>query len=147
MMKKIVLVVLAAALFMGIGIQNASAAAKKVQSSASTSGSSEDYSIKKGTFGFGVDTSTDMFIHGKYFVMNDLAIVAGFGLGIKGADDKGTDVAIGGGARKYFKAGDLAPFVGGFLTYASTKDSNVKDLGIFAEGGAEYFRPVITASG
>ncbi len=122
-MKKIVMVVMAAALLMGIGIQNASA----------------DNGLKQGTFGFGVDTSTDLFIHGKYLVLNDLAILGGFGLGIKGSDDKGTDVAIGAGVRKYLKVADFAPFVGGFITYASNQDANVKDLQVAAEAGAEYF--------
>jgi hypothetical protein len=136
-MKKFVLVVLVAALFLGIGIQNASAAtgAKKVVSAPP----SEEYSLKRGTFGFGVDTGSDMFVNGRYLVMDDLAILVGFGLGIKGADAKGTDIGIGAGVRKYFKINELAPFVGGAVVYSSTNDSNVKRLGVLVQGGAEYF--------
>lgn len=122
-MKKFVLSVFAAALFLGIGIQNASA----------------DNGLKKGNFALGVDTGTDMIIHGKYFLATDLALTAGLGFGIKGGDAKGTDIAIEVGARKYMAVADFAPFLGGVLSYASTKDSNLTDFALYAEGGAEYF--------
>jgi hypothetical protein len=122
-MKKFVLATLAAALFMGIGIQNASAA----------------NSLTQGTFGLNVEVNSTPMISGKYMLANDLAILAGFGLGIRGADDKGTDILIGVGAHKYLKVADFAPFVGGRIGYASTKDSNVKSFIIQAEGGAEAF--------
>lgn len=122
-MKKFVLVVLAAALFLGIGIQNASA----------------DNGLKQGTFALGVDTSPDMIIHGKYFLANDLAITGGIGLGIKGGDADGTDIAIEAGVRKYLKVADFAPFIGGVLSFVNTNDSNTTDFALYAEGGAEYF--------
>ena len=122
-MKKFVLVVLAAALFLGIGIQNASA----------------ENGLKQGTFALGVDTNPDMVIHGKYLLANDLAITAGIGLGIKGGDANGTDIAIEAGLRKYLKVADFAPFVGGVISFASTNDSNTTDFALYAEGGAEYF--------
>ncbi len=122
-MKKFVLVVLAAAMFVGIGIQDASA----------------ENGLKKGTFALGVDTSPNMIIHGKYLLASDLALTAGLGLGIKGGDAKGTDIAIEVGVRKYLMVADFAPFVGGVLSYASTKDSNLTDFALYAEGGAEYF--------
>lgn len=117
------MVVLAAALFLGIGIKNASA----------------NNGLKTGTFALGVDTSADMMIHGKYLLANDLAILGGFGLGIKGGDAKGTDIGLEAGVRKYLKVADFAPFIGGVISFASTKDSNNKDFALYAEGGAEYF--------
>ena len=131
-MKKFVLVVLAAAFFLGIGIQNASA----------------DNGLKQGTFGLGVDTASisfngtknsNMIIHGKYLLANDLALTGGLGLVVHGADDNGTDIGIEVGVRKYLKVADFAPFVGGVLAYTSSNDSNMTDFALYAEGGAEYF--------
>ena len=122
-MKKIVLVVLAAALCMGIGVQNASA----------------DNSLKQGNFSLGVTTATDNLIFGKYMVTNDLAIGGGFGLNVLGGDAKGTDISLAAGVRKFIKVADFAPFFGGVLGYAVTNDSNNSTISISAEGGAEYF--------
>jgi len=122
-MKKFVLVVLAAALFLGIGIQNASA----------------DNGLKQGTFALGVSTDPDMVIHGKYLLANDLAITGGLGFGLKGGDAEGTDIAVEAGVRKYLKVADFAPFVGGVLSFSSTNDSNTTGFALYAEGGAEYF--------
>ena len=98
--------------------------------------------MKEGTIGFNVDTinSNDSFvISGKYFVLKDIAVLAGFGFGAKGGDAKGTDLGIGVGARKYLKTGDFAPFAGGSIFYSNTKDGNQKDMNIMGEFGAEYF--------
>jgi hypothetical protein len=122
-MKKVALVVLAAAMFLGVGIQNASA----------------ENSLSAGKMSFGVTTSSDTLLMGKYMVMNDVAVLVGLGVGVHGGDDKGTDITFHGGARKYFKVADFAPFAGAALEYATTQDSNVTDFAIFAEGGAEYF--------
>jgi hypothetical protein len=122
-MKKFVLVVLAAALFLGIGIQNASA----------------DNGLKQGTFALGVSTDTDMVLRGKYLLASDLALTGGLGLVVNGRDNKGTDIALEAGVRKYLKVADFAPFVGGVIGIASTNDSNTTDFALYAEGGAEYF--------
>jgi hypothetical protein len=122
-MKRMVIVVLAMVLMMGIGIGNASAA----------------NSLEAGTVGINITTSDDMLISGKVFVANSVAVLAGLGFGAKGGDAKGTDFAVLVGARKYFGNADFVPFVGGRVEYRSTNDSCEKDLSVAAEGGAEYF--------
>lgn len=125
-MKKFLIVVVALAMVMGIGIASASAA----------------NSLKEGTIGFNVDAlnSNDIFvITGKYFILKDVAVLAGFGFGAKGGDAKGTDLGISVGARKYLKIDDFAPFAGGSFFYSNTKDGDQKDMSIMAEFGAEYF--------
>jgi hypothetical protein len=122
--KKFVLVVLAAALFLGIGIKNASA----------------DNSLKTGNVSLGITTGTDSLVYGKYMLANDLAIDGGLGFGIHTADDKrDTDINFEVGVRKYLKVADFAPFVGGVLSYDIANDGDEKTFGIFAVGGAEYF--------
>ncbi len=82
----------------------------------------------------------DLFIvQGKYFMQDDLAILAGLGIGIKGGDANGTDIGFRIGARKYMKNADFAPFFGGYFGYSSTNDSNYKIMQIMGEFGAEYF--------
>lgn len=96
-------------------------------------------SLNTGTFGFNVNTNDNFIINGKYFVAKDLAVLGGLGIRVAGGDAKGTDLGFIAGVRKYLKTDDFAPFVGGRFTYASTKDSNIVDLGLVAEAGAEYF--------
>ncbi len=122
-MKRTVVIALALVMMMGIGIGNASAA----------------NSLKAGTIGLNFDVNNDFMITGKYLILKDLAVLAGFGFGAKGGDAKGTDVAVLGGVRKYLKTDDFAPFVGGGIAYRSTQDSAQKDLAVMAEAGAEYF--------
>jgi hypothetical protein len=125
-MKKIVIVAVVMAMVLGIGIGGASAA----------------NSLQQGTIGFNinaVNSSNDFVITGKYFVLKDLAVLAGFGFGIKGGDAEGTDFGIGAGIRKYLKTDDFAPFVGGSIFYTTTQDGDREDLSILAEFGAEYF--------
>jgi len=125
-MKNILIVVVVMAMVMGIGVGSASAA----------------NSLQQGTIGFNinaVNNNDNFVITGKYFVLKDLAVLAGFGFGAKGGDASGTDFGIGAGLRKYLKTDDFAPFVGGSLFYSTTKDGNQKDFSIIAEFGAEYF--------
>jgi hypothetical protein len=83
---------------------------------------------------------SDLYIiQGKYFLQNDLALLGGVGIGINGGDANGTDFGIRAGARKYLKTADFAPFVGGFLGYSATHDSDIKITKIIGEFGAEYF--------
>ena len=96
-------------------------------------------SMNTGTMGFNVNTSDNTMINGKYFIAKDMAVLGGFGLGINGGDAKGTDIELLAGVRKYMKTDDFAPFMGGRFEYSSTQDSNVKNLSILAEAGAEYF--------
>jgi hypothetical protein len=96
-------------------------------------------SLKRGSAGLNVTVNDDFVLSGKYFVMKDLAVLAGFGVGAKGGDAKGTDFGIGGGVRKYLSMEDFAPFVGGSAFYGSTLDGDQKDWNIMGEFGAEYF--------
>jgi hypothetical protein len=121
--KRIILALLAAALFLGIGIQNASA----------------ENSLRRGTIGLGIDTSSDFFIRGKYLLESDVALTGGFGLGFNGGDSSGTDIAIGAGVRKYLRVTDFAPFIGGFAQVSSLNDPDIEKFAILAEAGAEYF--------
>ncbi len=123
-MKRLVIVALSVALILGIGIGTAAAATT---------------SLKQGTMGLSVDVNNDFVMEGRFFVQNDLAILADFGFGIKGDDGEGTDIGLGAGIRKYLRTEDLAPFVGGTVFYSSTQDGNVKNLAILGMFGAEYF--------
>lgn len=96
-------------------------------------------SLHLGAMGLNLSTQNSFLINGKYFIEKDTAILGGFGLGIKGGDAKGTDIGFLVGMRKYLKTSDFAPFIGGRFQYATTQDSNVTDIVIAAEAGAEYF--------
>ncbi len=122
-MKRVIIAAAAAVLILGIGIGSASAA----------------NSLKRGEVGMSVDVNNDFVLGGRYFILNDLAVIGQFGFGIKGEDGEGTDIGIGGGVRKYLKNDDLAPFVGGSIFYRSTQDGDVKNLAVLGEFGAEYF--------
>lgn len=123
MVKRIVLALIAAAIFLGIGIQNASA----------------ENSLRRGTFGLGIDTGSDFFIRGKYLLESDLALTGGLGLGFNGGDSSGTDIGVGFGVRKYLRVTDFAPFLGGLVQITSTNTPDIDKFSILAEGGAEYF--------
>lgn len=122
-MKRLVFIVLVVIVVMSFGIGSALAA----------------NSIKQGSAGINVNVSDDFVLWGKYFVMKDLAVLAGFGVGAKGGDANGTDFGIGGGVRKYLRVDDFAPFVGGSAFYSTTQDGDQKDWKIMGEFGAEYF--------
>lgn len=80
-------------------------------------------------------------ITGKYFVARDMAVLGGFGFNSGGPSGNSTTTfALLGGARKYLKIDDFAPFVGGFLKYESTSSNpSSSAMTIAAEAGAEYF--------
>ena len=98
-------------------------------------------SLNSGSLGFNVSTQDSFIINGKYLFAKDMAVLAGFGLRVQGGDNnnRGTDIGLMGGFRKYLKTDDLAPFVGGRINYSSTVDSTVVAMGVTAEAGAEYF--------
>ncbi len=83
-MKRLVLIALVVIVVMSFGTGGASAA----------------NDLKQGLAGINVNVHDDFVLSGKYFVMKDLAVLAGFGIGAKGGDAKGTDFGIGGGIRK-----------------------------------------------
>jgi hypothetical protein len=107
-------------------------------------------SLKQGTFGFNVDVNNNFFglnsdvdnnfvLTGKFFIYQDLAVLAGAGIGIRGADAKGVDLGITAGLRKYLKVDDFAPFIGGTFFYSTTKDGDAQDFSLLGEAGVEYF--------
>ena len=97
-------------------------------------------SLNAGTFGLNVNAHDNFIINGKYFIAKDMAVLGGLGLRIQGGDNnRGTDIGLLAGVRKYLKTDDLAPFVGGRFDYSSTTDSTVVAMGFSAEAGAEYF--------
>ncbi len=140
-MKKIALV--GATLVLALAAGSASAAGKG------------DAAPSHGAFGLSVAIGTattpfDYVLGGRYFIAKDMAILAGAGLQLNDsgapANAKSTNFGLTGGFRKYLKTDDLAPFVGGQLAYASTRQNSaagaaldVTTFALFAEGGAEYF--------
>ncbi len=134
-MKKLFIVAAVIIAVMSLGIGSASAA---------------DNSLKAGTFGFNVGFGDSalgepgvVMISGKYFVQNDLALIAGFGAQASSGDVDNNFFGFSVGVRKYLKVSDFAPFFGGKLSYEKRKDDlngidrTVIDVaGVF---GAEYF--------
>lgn len=86
-------------------------------------------------------------ISGRFFVAKDVALTLGAGLQMNSGDAEGTYLSFSFGARKYLSANDLAPFVGGQVSYTAydaenaagfkIADATIFDLVGFV--GAEYF--------
>jgi hypothetical protein len=133
-MKKLVVIALVFVLTAAIWPGNASAA-----NSLKTGTIGVNVDVNNNTFGFGGTDNNNFMITGRYFFTPDFAVLAGVGMGIKGADAKGVDLGITGGARYYLKTDDFAPFLGATLFYSDTQDGDVKDFALMAEAGAEYF--------
>jgi hypothetical protein len=133
-MKKLAAVVLILALVAVLWPGNASAANSL---KAGTLGLNVD--VNNNFFGVNGETNNNFVLTGKYFIEPDLAALVGFGLGIKGADAKGTDVGLSAGIRKYLKVDDFAPFVDGIVFYSTTQDGDAVDFSLMGEFGAEYF--------
>ncbi len=137
-MKKVVIIMAAAAVIMGLGIGSAFAA----------TGSN---SLKAGTFGFNVGFGDSVFgnvgvvtVSGKYLVNDNLAIIAGLGVQESSGDLDAKFFSLSGGARYYLRNDDFSPFVEGKLSY---EDENI-DVGVRVDQtaidigavvGAEYF--------
>ena len=109
-------------------------------------------SLNAGTIGFNVGFGNSVFgdsgvvtINGKYFVMDDLAIVAGIGTRVSSGDRDADYYSLSGGARKYLKTTELAPFIEARFTFAREKDNTsgpMVDQTAFDVGvifGGEYF--------
>jgi hypothetical protein len=96
-------------------------------------------SLKAGSGGLSAGVDEDFVISGRYFLQDDLAVLADLGIGIKGGDAEGIDLGIGGGVRKYLTTEDFAPFVGGSLFYRTTQDGDQTELSLLGNFGAEFF--------
>lgn len=98
---------------------------------------------------FGVSNS-DILISGRYLLQSDLAILGGAGFSHSSNNDSTSDYGLVGGIRKYIKTTDLAPFVGGTVSYrrndiivptggGGTDVESEKTFEIAGVGGLEYF--------
>jgi hypothetical protein len=139
-MKKAIIIALALAVITGAGIKNALAA-----STGSTS-------LKSGTMGFNVGMGNSILgdlgvitISGKYFILDDLAVLAGIGVQDSSGDFDERFFSISAGLRHYFNTNDFSPFVEGRFSYEDENttvtgdrtDQNAFDFS--AIFGAEYF--------
>jgi len=122
-MKKLMLILIAAVMGVGIGMGTAYAADTP----------------KQGSLGLSVDVRGSSVIEGRYFLTNDMAVLAGFGFGAKGGYGNGTDIGLDAGVRKYLKMDTVSPFVGGTISYSKTQNGNDKKTEALGLVGAEYF--------
>ncbi|HTN44399.1 MAG TPA: hypothetical protein VMN77_11450 [Nitrospiria bacterium] len=109
-----------------------------------------DNSLETGAkaLSFGV-ANGDIEISGRYFLGSDLALLAGAGFSHASNNDSTSDYSLTAGIRKYFKKTDLAPFVGGIVSFrrndiiVSAPGGNdvesEKTYSIDGVGGLEYF--------
>jgi hypothetical protein len=109
-----------------------------------------DNSLQTGAkaLSFGV-ANGDIEISGRYFLGSDLAILAGAGFSYASNNDSTTDYSLTAGIRKYFKKTDLAPFVGGIVSFrrndiivpsgGGTDVESERTFEIDGVGGLEYF--------
>jgi hypothetical protein len=136
-MKKLLIVLIVAGMVLALGNRSAFAAGTGT-------------SLKAGAFGFNVgfgDSSLGstgvIMISGKYFLENDVALIAGVGFQASGGDQDANFFGFSAGVRKYLKIDEFAPFVEGRFSYMTeTIDINNIDRDIFdvsALFGAEYF--------
>jgi len=137
-MKKFLFVSIVAVTVMVLGIGSAFAA--------TTTGTS----LKAGTFGFNVgfgDSSLGntgvIMISGKYFLANDVALIAGLGFQASSGDQDANYFGISAGVRKYLRIDEFAPFVEGRFSYINENidvDNIDRDtFDVSALFGAEYF--------
>jgi hypothetical protein len=109
-------------------------------------------SLKAGALGFNVGTGDSVFgdtgvvtISGKYFILGDLAIMAGVGIQSSSGDLDANYYSMSVGLRKYVKADSFAPFIEGKFSYVNEKfqvPGNTADQTAFdfaAAVGGEYF--------
>ncbi len=149
-MKKIIMVVMAAAVMTGMGYGSAFGANSLSSGSMALSfgfGDSVLRHVATPTSDTQVNPLVD--ISGRFFFADDLAITAGLGFQINSGDLDGTFLSFNVGMRKYLKTDDFAPFIGGqfsYITYdASRPDAAggkfVDFSGYEFDGlvGAEYF--------
>jgi hypothetical protein len=110
-----------------------------------------DNSLQTGAkaLSFGVSNS-DILISGRYLLQSDLAVLAGVGFSHSSNNDSTSDYGLTAGIRKYLKTADLAPFVGGVISYrrndiivptggGGTDVESEKTFSIDGVGGLEYF--------
>jgi hypothetical protein len=108
-------------------------------------------SLKSGAkaLSFGI-VDSGIEISGRFLPGSDVAVLAGIGLAHSSNDESTTDYSLSAGVRKYLAKSDLAPFVGGEISYhrneiVVAKAPSVTDVesergfelaGVF---GVEYF--------
>lgn len=100
--------------------------------------------LREESFGLSAGLASDsVFISGRYFIYDELAVLGGTGFNIQGGDRSESDFGLFVGLRRYFTSGDVAVFGGGEAGYAvHGEEGSENDSGLFTvEGnlGAEYF--------
>jgi hypothetical protein len=137
-MRKLVIVASSIVIIMGVGIGSASA----------------QNSLMVGKMGIGVGLGNSVFsdtsdsiidITGKYFIADDMALLAGFGFETHGGDADGSYWGLTLGVRKYLDRGDFVLFIEGKLSYIKEDykfagdDIDTDTIDLSAGFGAEYF--------
>ena len=139
-MKKVILIAMAVAVITGAGMGSAFAA------------SAGSNSLNSGTMGFNVGMGNSILgdlgvvtVSGKYFILDDLALVAGIGVQDSSGDFDERFFSISAGVRHYFNMNDFSPFVEGRFSYEDENTTVTGDrtdqnaLDFSAIFGAEYF--------
>ena len=142
-MKRLMIVVVSLVLVMGLVGSAMAANSLKAGSKAFTVGMGNSVYDVKAYPETGSMFNDIVDLSGKYFVANNLALLAGFGLQSNSGDADASYFSFNVGARKYLKVADFTQFVEGKITYASVKvDPSIVDVTVFDFGlafGAEYF--------
>jgi hypothetical protein len=137
-MKKIVILALSIVVVTGIGIGSALAQNSLMATKMGIS------------VGLGDSTSRDtndsiIDITGKYFITDDMALLAGFGFETHGGDADGSYWGLTVGVRKYLDTGDFVLFIEGKLSYIEEDydfagvDIDTDTIDLSGGFGAEYF--------
>lgn len=129
-MKKLIFATLVVAMGMGFCLGNAFA---------------EGNGLAAGSKSLGITVNNDTIITGKLGLSRDLALLLGIGLRTSNENtpigNKGTELQVEAGLRKYLKVADFAPFAEAGLQIISDTggDTERSGFGVFANVGAEYF--------
>lgn len=137
-MKKFVILALSIVVVTGIGIGSALA-----QNNLMATKMGISVGLGDSTFGDTNDSIID--ITGKYFITDDMALLAGFGFETHGGDADGSYWGLTFGVRKYLDTGDFVLFIEGKLSYIEEDydfagdDIDTDTIDLSAGFGAEYF--------
>lgn len=101
-------------------------------------------SLQAGAIGFSAGIGEDSLdLSGRYFLIEDLAILGGVGLMLQGGDLDRTYFNLAVGLRKYLTRDDFAFFVGGRVDYTKNNENEVEDdysrFNLLGNVGVEYF--------
>ncbi len=132
-MRKLVSVALSIVIVMGVGVGSALA-----QNSLMAGNMGISVGLGNSVFGDTSDSIID--ITGKYFIADDIALLAGFGFETHGGDADGSYLGLTVGVRKYLNTDDFALFLDGKVSYINQDvDGDTDTIDLSAGFGAEYF--------